>query len=321
MPTLMLLALLAGTDGSSCEPDDLGFCTAKNVLLQLRKAEPYINVKLNTALGTVTTLHFPEGIQVTEEDVVIGNTPVFGVTLSARKLAIHASVPAEAAQKASRAGANVGQLLQNSRGNIQIALKRGWQINLDVRLWYPSLSVRSVTFASDDISADERYIATQLEAERQAIHAEYEARNASLDDEVREKALAQVAQDVLARNTCRDGGGVQMHDLLWVAHDKACLVGESVHLHFTLRNRSRGVEFRVGSVELFDDADAPLEALVVFRSEEGKPLTAAGVRLKMNDEVLGAAVFAPDVVEGNVALVIREAGGGNRTVRLEGIAF
>ena len=56
MLSAMSIMIAGAALGVDCEPDDKGFCTSKNVVVELKKAEPAVNLRLNVALGAVKTL-------------------------------------------------------------------------------------------------------------------------------------------------------------------------------------------------------------------------------------------------------------------------
>ena len=273
---------------------------------------PLVYLKVNVALGDVLTIRFPRGVEFVSKGVELGNASVFAVEAMDRKISVRPKVPD---------GMNVGaRELLGERSNLQIETRRGWQINLDLRQWYPSQSARTIIFTSREVEKEEAYVERRIAEAEQRIRENLSERESRLNEEAAMRATQAMARAVLTRNACSDRTKTAMKDLLWIRQERICAVGTDVYVVFRIRNRARGDEFRLGDIELVGN-DAPLDAIFVLQRETGELVRFEDVALRMNDEVLGSIVVPGEGLPAEMKLRVTESGGKQRVVVVDNVQF
>lgn len=310
-----ILALIAATTVAPvrCDKDREGFCQDREVQVELRRETPSVYLKLNTALGRVFTVTFPKGVEILGEPL-LGNAAVFELSVQGNLVVIRPQVP-EGVEIQSAA-----DLLREST-NVQIRLRRGWLINLDLRQWYPDRSAATLKFTSTEVDAEESLIAQRVAEAEQRIKDSLEYERNNLRTLAREQAKRDMALAILQRNTCADVRETQEKGLLWVRVERLCEVGDTIHVQFRISNRAND-EFRVGAVEIVGGTSTDgLPALPVFLSESGAALNQSNVLLRFGQEIRGAMVVESSSVEDEFDLRVTESGGKRRVVDVTGLGF
>lgn len=308
--TLTLCALLV-LAAPKPRVDDAGFIRSEMVEYPLLDSEKNISLKLNVALGFTSTLYFPKGVTFTEDSVQIGNAAIFDVTTKGNRILIRPLAPQGA----------TGADLIDQRTNLQIEMRRGWRLSIELRQWYQDRSVKQVVFQNQAIEADVEVCQMMAEEARADERSKYEEKYLDLEADAESRSVEKMNLAVLERNSCNAWSLINMTDLLWVKQEKICVIGKTAYVQFRIRNRARGAEFKLGDVQIVTEESEFQSTNVVFTDERGEQIPFEKVSLRMNQEIVGSIAFAADQADNNLTLRITEAGGKRRVVEIEDIGF
>ncbi|MEQ8275143.1 MAG: hypothetical protein RMA76_09245 [Deltaproteobacteria bacterium] len=302
---IALVALLVAAAG--CGADRQGYCTGKALTHDIAYGEA-TRLKINTALGDVVSIEFPEGVRM-KGAPALGNAAIF-------KYQAQETEPLRVLvwPRMPRGGNLTTEDLLGQRGNLQIFMDSGATLLVDLRVARSRESVQRVVLAFPERVREREFVKEQLAEQARRLTAAFEEEKAALSNTVVEQSRRRMARAMLDRMHCESLRERAMHDLLVVRVHRICRIGAETFVAFEVHNRRRDL-FHLKDVVLREasDDEGNVEALVEWR---GDPT------LAFDERVFGMAIFG---IEGDAArayaLTVIEDGGAKREVVVDGIAF
>ena len=290
-----------------CKPDAAGFCTAPVVRHALSYADADLNVKVNVALGRVTSVQLPPDVSLSGQPA-LGNRALFAFDSQPGLLLVWPKLPDERPDRL-QPGDLVGQ-----RTNLLIFFRFGVTVALELQIAPREQAVHRLVLTFPVREQESAYVQTALTEQAQQLRAAFEVEKAAFSKKVERRTQSMITEALLARLDCVDVSERSMRDFLIVWVRQLCRVGDFVFVRFMVRNRARDV-FHLKDVRMFatgatTDGET---AAVRFRG-----LTT----LPFNRSIVGGALLRIiDTQADAYTLVVEEDGGKKRRVQVDGIAF
>lgn len=306
-----------------CKTDKYGYCESGRVKIELKLAEPEVDLKINVGLGSALVIDLPSGMRV-KGKVEHGNKAVFQVEVPEpiRQIKVRPIVPP---------GATPADIVGFEAGNLQFETERGFGINVLMRVGYLESSVHRLTFTSKEIAAEEERFEARCEASTAVLRGELDEGRRRLRERAQEQAEENMAHAVMRGARCRHGSWTQMRDHLWVHAERLCEVGTDIYIVFKILNRAAQDKFRVSKIDVVGGGEEgrALTSSTVFRkadevdedSEDRKRISPEDVVLSKDQEIRGTVRVVAKKAPSNLTLRVVEAGGKQRVVDIEGLKF
>lgn len=300
-----------------CKVDKGGYCTDKALYVDLDQGRD-IYLRINTAVGDVVSLLFPEGVTFLTNPTV-GNKAVYKLEAREHALDLFVMQPGQVASLEAVFG---------HRTVIQIDAKGGarrWHITLDVIVAPEDLSVRAVSFRSVKMIDEEAYVKERIEEAVADLRKQVEDKKAELGETAEGMAYEVMTGMYAQGNTCSDSHTPSNRaDGLWAHVLEVCRTGDRIFVQFELRNSSRN-RFEVGLVELVRGADsegteAGVDSIVRFWAP-GKGEAIDTLTVAHRQTVRGAiSIEATDEAD-KWGVRFRENSGTGRVLVVDGLRF
>ena len=303
-----MVALLASLP---CKMDEDGHCRSRSLEWKLSSDTMLVDARINANLGDLLSISFPKPLQI--RDVQNGNEAIFKVEQNEDTILVRPQVPPGAAESARKQGIPVAKLLLKARGNLQITLKQGWRINLDMRLWYPSESVRAIQFSSDDAKKWDLFIEAETKRRLEAKIADLAEIEEALKKRQSTAIRAWTAEQILSEAECDNENETAMSGLLWAQWTTKCRLGEHVFLAGEIRNRSRSKRFRPMEITL-DANDAPIQGSSLLLTKDGSTVKLQDLNLGFDEHIKFVVAFDASY-DGDIRLTVADS--GDRMVVIE----
>lgn len=313
---LAMAAAVAGApevraDGACGQVDGQGYCTDKVVHHILRRSEPVARLKLNTALGDAVVVQLPQHAKLASQPV-LGNRAIYQYELQRgepTRILIWARAP-----KGLR-DVSEGALL-GERSNMQVELG-DVSVLLDLQIAEATQSTQRVVLHFPELEAERGQAQALRQKIRLEVVAELDNRRREIDAIARRLGTRMVARDLLTRLRCVEQAERSMRDLLVARAHRLCAIGDQTFIWFEVHNRRRDTfELAVAEVMLDDgEGQAPLDALIEWRDHDTDP------QLRFDEAAHGIAVFPTPEGATGYAVRVKEHGGRQRRVTVDGIEF
>lgn len=302
-----MLALVLLIAAAECSADGQGYCTRASITHDIAYGVA-TRLKINTALGDVVSIEFPEGVRM-KGAPALGNAAIFEYRAQETeplRVLVWPRMP--------RGGHLSPDDLLGQRGNLQIFLDSGATLLVDLRVEKSRRAVQRVVLQFPEREREREYVREQLAEQARKLRAAFEEEKAELSKTVVEQSRRRMARAMLERMYCESLRERAMHDLLVVRAHRICRIGAETFVAFEVHNRRKDL-FHLDGVVLREasDEEGTVDALVEWAGEP---------TLAFDERVFGMAIFA---VEGEAAreyaLTVIEDGGAKREVVVDGIEF
>ncbi len=285
-----------------CALDGAGFCKSRTVEATLKRGTN--TLKLNLALGQVTTVVLPESAELVRSPK-LGNQVFYAVEVEGPVVSIWAKPPA--------GQMNAAEYKKHSRSNLQLFLGQGVHLSLGLRVARRAVEQVRLLAPQGLFEAPVRTTPGQATPEKlEALQDELQ----TLKKQMQLHAELQLAEALLGEVHCKDIFDRAMKGLLVLTARRICRMGPYVAITVETLNRRRSDLFRMHRLEVsgVQEGESPsIEAHVVH---EG------GMRpvLRFKQQVRSVLLFEvedPEQAARTYEVTVTEDGGRRRKVQVE----
>ncbi len=309
MVGVLLTAVMASAATSSCKPDRAGYCSTQVVELPLSYGDRGARLRINVALGLVTSIQFPESVRLTAAPV-LGNQAIFSFETQPGRLLVWPRLPVRS-ERTLRSKALLGHTT-----NLQVFLDFGLSVIVQMRVAPQRKAVHQVMLTFPERQRESAYVQSVLDQHARRFRKACEVERSEWQQVQTQRLQDEILRALLSADDCKEISERSIRDFLVVHVRRLCRVGHRVFVGFEIKNRARYNVFHLKRVGFAPEAGGAVSA------EEPIVQLAGTSTLAFGERVEGGALI---VVEGPMrwayTLTVEEDGSHPRRVRVDGLSF